>query len=374
MIPGPVEVAPQVLSEMASPMMAHYGEEWVEIYRETVELAKRVFQTKKGDLFLIPGSGSAGLDAALGSTLDKDKSLLVPINGWFGKRLRNIGQTHTSDVSTLKFDPGEAVDPNRLDDFLKNHREIDVVAVTHCETSNGIANPLKEIGEVCRDHSTLLVADAVSSLGGMDLKMDDWDVGICVTASQKAVAAPPGLALVGVGSKAWNFIDSADDCGWYLNLKTWRRYAKDWGDWHPYPITMAVNNVLALRRSLRDVLDEGLKERFRRHEKITRLLRTGLRNMRFDLFVEDHICSHTVTSVMSDSRISVDRLRDYLEKECAIKIAGGLGEVEGEIFRIGHMGPSANWDSVLPLLYGIETALREVGVSIPKGQFLRENA
>ena len=371
MIPGPVEVDREVLAEMGSPVVAHYGDEWTKIYNETVDLARQVFQTDNEQLFLIPGSGSAGLDAALGSTVQGNRRILVPINGWFGNRIRNIASTHSEKVDTLNFELGKPVNTDEVDDYLEDNPEVEVLAMTHCETSTGVENSVEEIGEVCSGHDVLFLVDAVSSLGATQLKTDEWNVDICVTASQKGLEAPPGLALVSVSQNAWELIDNTPDPGWYLNLKTWKKFALDWSDWHPFPVTMAVNNVLALRKSLSRILGEGLKARFRRHKELTGFLRKSLRNMNLEPFVEDRYASSTVTSVKVGPELDVDELKKHLEKKFSIKIAGSLGELKGKLFRIGHMGPGASYDSLLPLLYGIESYLRHAGREIPEGQFLR---
>lgn len=370
MIPGPVEVDHEVLAEMGSPVVAHYGEEWTQTYNNTVELARKVFQTENQHLFLIPGSGSAGLDAALGSIIQGGRKLLIPINGWFGNRLCSIGSTHSENVETIDFDLGKPVDPGQVDDYLGKNPDIEALAVTHCETSTGVENPVKKLGQVTSRHNTLLIVDAVSSLGASQLKTDEWGVDVCISASQKGLEAPPGLALVSVSQKAWDLIEDTPDPGWYLNLKTWRRFACDWSDWHPFPVTMAVNNVLALRKSLKKILEEGLTQRFQRHRELTAFLRSSLRSLGFSLFAEDEFASSTVTSVEIGPRLEVEDLKEYLEEEYSIKIAGSLGEMEGELFRIGHMGPGASYNLLLTILFGIEGYLRESGSDIPQGQFL----
>lgn len=374
MIPGPVEVSENSLTAMGSQVVAHYGEEWTRIYNETVELTRQVFQTENEHLFLIPGSGSAGLDAALGSTVEGNRPTLIPINGWFGERLYSVALTHSTEVKTLNFDPGKRIDVNKVNDYLGNNKEVKVLAATQCETSTGVKNPIKDLGKVCNDHDVFLIVDAVSSLGGTQLKTDDWNVDICVSASQKGLEAPPGIAPVSVSLRAWDLIDNTPDPGWYLNLKTWRKYATEWSDWHPFPVTMAVNNVLALRESLESILDEGLEARFARHREIADFLRNSFRNLGFELLVEEDYYSTMVTAVLRDSRFTVDDLKNYLEKERSIKIAGSLGDLEGKVFRIGHMGPTATYDAVLPLMYGIEEFLRKNGEDIEHGAFFGKGA
>lgn len=372
MIPGPVKVDQEVLSEMGSPLVAHYGREWTEFYNETIRLMKKVFQTSEGDVFLIPGSGSAGLDAAIGSVLSNRRKALVLINGFFGRRLLHIAKAYTNKIETIDFELGKPVVPARVEKVLANNEDIEAVLAVHCETSTGVVNPIKEIGKICRKFGVLLIVDAISSLAGMDLKTDKWDIGICVSASQKCLAAPPGISPVAVKQRAWDLIEEFDSPGWYLNLRTWKEFSIKWAEWHPFPVTMPVNNILALRRSLEKILEEGLENRFQRHERVSSFLRQGLQNIDFELFPEVGYYSSTVTSVKADPRISVGQLLEFLKENFEIKIAGSPGELKGKIFRIGHMGPGATLDSVIPLLFAIEEALRDAGVRVEVGQSLQD--
>jgi alanine-glyoxylate transaminase/serine-glyoxylate transaminase/serine-pyruvate transaminase len=245
MIPGPVELAPEVLALMAEPMVAHYGEEWTAFYKETIALLKRVFQTE-GGVFLLPGSGSAGLDAAFGSTVFPDGKVLIPQNGFFGERLEEIVRTYTPNVQALRFSLGQPIELKAVETVLqKEHFE--VVAAVHCETSTGVLNPIRELSKLCQHYGALFIVDAISSLAIESLKMDAWGIDLCVSASQKGLEAPPGLGLVAVGTKGWERVEQVNSPGWYLNLKTWKDYEEKWGDWHPHPVTQAVNNIKALR-------------------------------------------------------------------------------------------------------------------------------
>ncbi|MEM2001542.1 MAG: alanine--glyoxylate aminotransferase family protein [Candidatus Methanomethylicaceae archaeon] len=358
LIPGPVEVAPEVLDEMAQPMVAHYGPEWTAYYKEIVELLRRVFRTK-GDIFIIPGSGSAGLDAALGSSIAPTDKVLILSNGFFGQRLLEIAQSHATNIEVLSAPLGQALDPVVVKKKLATGH-FEVVAVVHCETSTGVLNPLQEIAAVCREHRALLIADTISSLGIEPVCMDDWGIGICVSASQKGLEAPPGLALVAVGEEAWRWIERGNKPGWYLNLKVWREYTQKWGDWHPHPITQPVNNIRALRKSVERVLKEGLENRFNRHKEVTTYLRQGLRKLGLTPFVADEIASHGVTSVVGPEG-RVEELLVYLREQHGMLLAGTLGELRGKVFRIGHMGPTANLDLVRELLETCAQYLERVG-------------
>jgi len=356
MIPGPVEVAPEVLAEMAEPLVAHYGEEWTAFYKETLGLLQKVLRTE-GDVFLLVGSGSAGLDAALGSTVAPDGRVLIPQNGFFGERLEEIARTYTPNVSTLKFPLGQTYDLERIEEVLRRG-EFDVVAAVHCETSTGVLNPIQELAELCSHYGVLFIVDAISSLAIEPLEMDAWGIGICVSASQKGLESPPGLALVAVAPQAWELIERKSRPGWYLNLKVWQEYTEKWGDWHPHPIAHAVNNVRALRVGVERILVEGLEARWERHLNAAGHLREGLRKLGLELFVPDEIASHGVTSVVAPSG-KASELLAYLREQHGLLLAGSLGELRGKVFRIGHMGPTATQETMDNVLHALSSALME---------------
>ena len=371
MIPGPIELDEEVRRELARPMMPHYGEEWLQIYHETLGLLQRVFQTDQ-DIFLIPGSGSAGLEAAIGSLVGDGGKALILSNGFFGERLAAIARAYTPNVQVISGELDRPIPPERLEEALRAPRaEIKMVAAVHCETSTGVLNPIRDYGKLCRRYGTTLVVDAISSLGGVELKFDEWGLGICVSATQKGLEASPGLAPLAISKAAWEGVARGSSPGWYLNLRTWREFAERWSGWHPYPVTLPVSLVFALRKSLERVLAEGLEERFARHAQVAALLRQGLENLGFELFVPEEYHSNTVTTALANSIITAEELIRFLKEERGILIGGGIDELRGKVFRIGHMGPQATPEMILPLLFGIEEALRAAGSPVEPGQSLR---
>lgn len=357
MIPGPIELAPEVLAAMAEPLVAHYGKEWTAFYKETTGLLQKIFRTA-GDIFLLPGSGSAGLDAALGSTLFPDGRVLIPQNGFFGERLEEITRSYTENVSTIKFPLGQAIDLEAVERTLQNGN-FDVVTCVHCETSTGVLNPIRELAGLCRSYGVLFIVDAVSSLAVEPLEMDAWGIDICLSASQKGLEAPPGLGVIAVGELAWNRINRVKSPGWYLNLRVWKEYREKWGDWHPHPVTQAVNNIKALRLGVERILKEGLDKRFERHHKIAQKLRQGLREIGFTAYVPDEIASNGVTSVLGPEG-KVNELLAYVRKQEGILLAGSLGALKGKVFRIGHMGPGASEEAVHAVLAALRKGVRVV--------------
>ena len=357
MIPGPIEIAPEVLSGMAKPLVAHYGEEWTDFYKETLGHLRKVFRTE-GDIFLFPGSGSAGLDMTLGSTLFPDGKVLIPRNGFFGERLEEIARTYTSNVRAIKFPTGQPIDLEVIEGFLqKEHFE--VVAAVHCETSTGVLNPIRELSKLCQHYGALFIVDAISSLAIEPLKMDAWGIDLCVSASQKGLESPPGLGLVAVGKAAWKWINQVESPGLYLNLKVWKEYEEKWGDWHPHPVTHAVNNVKALRVGVERILEEGLENRFQRHRETTAQLRQGLRDLGLEPYVPGEFAAHGVTSVVGPEG-KVEKLLACVRDQHGLLLAGSLGELKGKVFRIGHMGPGATSEAVEMVLSVLDKALAAV--------------
>lgn len=371
MIPGPVSVSNEVLAEMGSQVTAHYGKKWVKVHNETVSLAKRVFQTNN-DLFVIVGSGTTSLEAALGSVASDQYEAFVPINGGFARRLFELLSSHMGRVKSEEYDLDKPIPADELGKILGKNKDIKVVATVHCESHTGVINPIKEFGEICKDHDCILMVDAVSSLGGIEVKTDEWNIDLCVTASQKALEAPPGLSLVSVSPKAWKLVESNQDIhGWYLNLNVWKEYAEEWKDWHPFPTTMAVNNVLALRRSLKNILEEGLANRFERHKRVAKFFRKAMKNLGFEIFADDEYASNTVTSVKVGSKIDANELIDFLQQKHSIKIAGGVRDLKGKVFRVGHMGPGATYEAIIPVIFAIEDALNNAGQKVKIGESIK---
>ncbi|HED03257.1 MAG TPA: alanine--glyoxylate aminotransferase family protein [Candidatus Fraserbacteria bacterium] len=358
MIPGPLEAEPELLAPLSQPLRAHYGPEWVSEYREVLKLLKALFRSERAEIYPIVGPGSAALDAAIGSVSGDGSPILVLSNGFFGERLRQIAASYTREVSLITAEPGRPLEPERLEEELAHRPELKTVAVVQGETSTGVLNPLEEIGKICRDHQALLLVDTVASLGGVPLEFDAWGIGLCVSSTQKCLGLAPGLAPLAVSPEAWQRIESGQSPGWYLNLRTWKRFATEWGDSHPHPVTMPTGLMRALQLSLTGIFAEGLESCWERHRRMSALIRRGLRDLGFELLAADECALPTVTAVRVDRRISASELLSRLKREHNLLIGGGLGELAGKIVRIGHMGPTASPEQILPTLYALEQVLR----------------
>jgi alanine-glyoxylate transaminase/serine-glyoxylate transaminase/serine-pyruvate transaminase len=361
MIPGPVQVSDEVLAAMGSPVMAHYGPHWVQIYHDTQGKLKHVFRTQ-GDVYLMPGSGSAGLDAALGSLLEPGDACLVVVNGFFGDRLAKIARSRGAQVIEVQADWGQPVSPEAVRMALQQRSGFQALCAVHHETSTGVLNPIRELGELARAHGIPYLVDTISSLGAEELPMDEWGIDLCVSAPQKCLEAPPGLALVAVGTGGWQAIDRKQGAhsGWYLNLHTWRQYEQTWGDWHPYPVTLPTNLILALNVALNQLLEETLEGRIRRYAGVAKLVRRELEKRGFAMLVEQAWASSAVTAARPPAGVSSDELVAYLKEKHHIHIAGGIGELKGQIIRLGHMGGSATGKALMQLMAALDEFSGEV--------------
>jgi alanine-glyoxylate transaminase/serine-glyoxylate transaminase/serine-pyruvate transaminase len=367
-IPGPCDIDDDVLEVMGQPVRRSHGPEWLEDLNETTALLKGVFRTA-ADIFIVPGPGSAALDMALGSLAAAGDKAIVAHNGFFGDRLAFIAECGGIEVVRVAAPAGRPLDPADLAKALAVHPDARVVALVHHETTTTVLNPLRDMAALVREAGRILVVDAVSSLGGEDLPVDEWRVDVCVTASNKCLEAPPGLSLISVGPRAWDQIKARPrtNHGWYLDLKTWRWYAENWGSWHPAPVTMPTNLILALQTSLRKIAAVGLDAHIAKHRRACRAVRTGLRDFGFEMFVPDDFAAAVATGVLPRSGFSAGDLIQWLAAERGIYVGGGIGEMSGKIFRVGHLGKAVTKEYLLEFFSAVEEFLKGKGIAVREG-------
>jgi alanine-glyoxylate transaminase/serine-glyoxylate transaminase/serine-pyruvate transaminase len=369
--PGPGDVDEDVLASLATPVIRHYGPEWMEIYHETQGLLKQVFKTKN-DIFFVPGAASALMDMAIGSLLATGDKIIVGENGFFGERLAQIAQGYGLQTITLSAPLGEPLDPQGLQTLMKKHPDAKAVALVHHETGTTVMNPLRELALAASQVGKAVLVDAVSSLGGADVRVDEWGIDVCVTTPNKCLEALPGIGFISVSPRAWQLVDSLPqpNHGWYLNLKTWREYAIEWGSWHPTPVTLPTNIILALRTSLRKIVSMGLEAHFEKYSRASLAVRQGLRNIGYEMFVDDNYASPIVTGVCRRPEFEVAEMSKWLVEQHSIAIGGGLGELSGKMSRVGHLGKAATREYLVDFLFAMEEFLRQKGISVPQGASL----
>jgi alanine-glyoxylate transaminase/serine-glyoxylate transaminase/serine-pyruvate transaminase len=320
---------------------------------------------------MIPGSGTTGLDAAVGSLLARGDKVLVLTNGAFGERLKAVAKSYQLDVHPLT---SSSLQPTPLDQVEEKLAEggFQAVLMIHHETSSGVLNPLKAVGALCRRFDVPFVVDAVSSLGIAELNTHEWGVDLCVSASQKGLEAPPGLALVAISERAWRIMREKAPLGhgFFLDLLTWRKFIENWGDWHPSVVTMPTSVILALRASLKKLKQEGLEQRIARYRHVAQVVRTGLAAMGFELLVKDEWAATGITAIKPPAGIDPGDVQAHLLEQHNIAIARGGGEWSEVALRIGHMGSGMEPDHLIPLLMGLEETLCSLGHPVKRGSSL----
>ncbi len=369
--PGPGDVDDEVLASLATPVVRHYGPEWMEVYDETQALLKGVFKTGN-EIFFVPGPASALMDMALGSLLSSGEKLIVGVNGFFGERLLHIAEGYGLEAIPLQAPLGQPLSPDELRRLLARHPEARVVAFVHHETGTTVLNPLRELANLAREAGRVVVVDAVSSLGGVDVRTDEWGIDVCVTTPNKCLEAVPGIGFITVSPYAWEQVERNPQRkhGWYLNLSTWRQYAREWAGWHPTPVTLPTNVILAARTSLRRITEQGLEAQFEKYRRASQAVRTGLRQLGFEMYVEDEYASPIVTGVSRRGEFELSEMIQWLVRERHIAVGGGLGELSGKIFRVGHLGKASTREYLVDYLYAMEEYLRSLGMDIPVGASL----
>ena len=293
LIPGPVPLHPRVQEEFAKPALPHYGDAWVKAYAEVLDLMRYVWEAPQGRVFPLAGPGHAGLEVLAFTFLRPRDRVVVLDNGFFGERVADVLKTHHLKVDVVRSEWGTGFDVAALKKALAKPAK--AVALIHNETSTGVTNPLEEVVEVAHAKDACVLVDAVSSFGGIPIRAGELEIDAAFSASQKCLAAPAGISPILVAPSLWEATSPKDIDGWYLNLYTWDRYQREWGDWHPTPTTISSNLFYAVHRALQLVKEEGLETRFRRHARAASRLRAGLVDLGFEPLAAPDLLSNTVT-------------------------------------------------------------------------------
>ncbi len=351
-LPGPTECDPEILNELNKPNIPHYGDLWLEYYLSTLHKLQQVYQTKN-KVFIFPSSGSGAVETAF-ANLSGKKGLILE-NGTFGNRLTAIASHYLNKYSVITKNPGEPFKTQEIKKIVQREKP-DLLAMVHGETSTGMLNPLEDIANVCQENKILFIVDAISTLGGAKLSVDKLKIDFCLSASQKALGSIPGLSTISVSPQGWKNISSEEKIPcWYFNLKTWQRYAEDWKDWHPFPITLPVHLFFALNKSLDFILEEGLEQRWLRHKNISKILHSALEEIGVSLLIKNkNYRLPTATSALLPNSLSSIELQNFLKNKYKILIAGGVGPLHEKVFRIGHMAYSAQEHFINRIMVGIK--------------------
>jgi aspartate aminotransferase-like enzyme len=364
LIPGPTPVPQDVLLEMAREMINHRGSEFANLLKTNTDLLKKVFKTEN-DVLILTASGTGGMEAAVANFFSQGDEVLVGVCGVFGERFAKICKAYGLNVKTIVTEPGKGIEPEVLEKALKENPNVKAVFLTHNETSTGVTNNLKELAPIVKENpERLLIVDAVSSLGAIDLPTDELKIDVVVTASQKALETPPGLAMVSVSELAWKFNEKANLPRFYFDL----RQAKKFLDEGATPFTPAVSIFFALKKSLENILNRGLENNFKRHNLLGKAVREAIKAIGVTkLLADERWASDTVTPIIPPDNVNPDDLRKYIRSKFGVVLAGGQGNLKGKIFRIGHVGYVEPTD-ILVALSAVEISLENVGYKGIKGK------
>lgn len=367
--PGPSTVHPRVLQAMALPVIGHLDPAFFQVMDDVCDMLREVYGTANFMTLPLSSTGTGAMEAACANVLEPGDTMVVCRNGFFGNRLADIAQRCGAETYVVDTPWGQPVDVQALADELKRHPNVKAVGVVHGETSTGVLTPLKEIVRLAHQHDALVIVDAVTSLGGHQVRMDEWDLDVCYSGSQKCLGAPPGLAPISLGKRAMEVVNTrrSNVQSFYFNLKDLESY---WSQRRAYHHTSPISMTYALREALRMFMEEGPENRIRRHARVAAGLRAGLEALGVGLLADPDHRLNPLTAALIPEGIDDAQVRRRLLDDYNIEIGGGLGELRGKVWRIGLMGESARESNVFALLSALEMILSNLGYEVAYGASL----
>jgi len=345
--PGPSNVHPRVLEAMSRPTIGHLDPEFIQLMDEIKELLKYAFQTKNEVTFAVSGPGSVGMETCLVNLVEPGSKVLVCINGVFGGRMKSIVERCGSEPIVIEMPWGKAIDPQLFEDTLKYNNGISVCAFVHAETSTGAKSDIKTLTKIAHQYNCLVIADTVTSVGGIPVLIDEWKIDAAYSGSQKCLSCPPGLSPVTFNEKAIEFIKNRKTTvqSWFMDLNLILGY---WGEntKRAYHHTAPINSLYALHESLLILKEEGIENSWKRHQTNGEKLVEKLAQIGLEPFVKEKDRLPQLTSVSIPQGIDEAKVRTTLLNDFNIEIGAGLGELAGKVWRIGLMGYSSNDENI----------------------------
>jgi aspartate aminotransferase-like enzyme len=354
LIPGPTTLSSRVRQAMARPQQSHVSQEFYNSFKESLELARYVFGNSTGLQFIFSGSGTIGMESSVVSLLEPGDKVLVVETGYFGHRFSMLAEIHGCKVESLVTKLGRKVDPKIVEEKLKQGG-YKALLFTHVDTSNSVMNDIVALSKVAKENGVLSICDSVSGLGGAPLIFDSLGADVVITGSQKAIAGPPGATLIALSKHAFEIMESRKTPiqSYYMNLMRWKPVMED-----PkiYLTTPSVQVILGLREALLQIKEEGIENRWKRHEKFAEAIRVGLESIGLLPVPDRESRSPTVTAFYAPER-RASEIQEKLRTEFGIHISKGFGEYRDSMLRIGHFG-NISASEVLALLGSLEIVVR----------------
>jgi aspartate aminotransferase-like enzyme len=363
MIPGPTNVDPSVLRALSKPTLSHTSPEFVKTFKESLNDLKKLFMTDN-EVFTISGSGTLALEMAVANAVEPGDKILNAVTGFFGQHFVKISKAHGAVSEVLEVPWGKSIRPEDIRDMLKKD-DYKAVTVTHVETSTGVANPIKEIGETVKEYSdAFYIVDTVCSLGGMEVRVDDWNIDICASGSQKCVGLPPGLGVLSVSNDVLKSLEARTTpvSFWYGDFRNWLPVMRDPSVYYATP---PVNMIYALHQALKIILSEGLEQRFRRHHVLAEAFRAAMDALNLKLVADRTCAADTLTAAYYPDNIGDAKFRSEMKKR-GIVVASTLGPLKGKGFRVGHMG-NVSQNDIMSMISAIEAALKSMRYDFSQG-------
>ena len=355
--PGPSNAHPRVLAALSLRQVGHLDPRFLELMDEIQTLLRYAWQTDNPLTIAVSGTGSAAMETTLANTVEPGDVVLVGVKGYFGHRLVDMAGRYGADVRKLTKPWGQVFSLDELRESLETHRPA-ILALVHAETSTGARQPLEGVGELCREFNCLLLVDSVTSLGGVPLFLDRWGIDLAYSCSQKGLGCPPGIAPFTISPRAAEKLQRRQTsvANWYLDMLLLSKY---WGSERIYHHTAPINMNYALREALRLVAEEGLAERWQRHQENAELLWEGLAALGLVCHVEKEFRLPTLTTVRIPEGVDGKAVVRKLLTDYNIEIGGGLGELAGQVWRIGLMGFNSRRENVVLLLDALKRVLAD---------------
>ena len=363
--PGPSDIHPRVLEAIGKDTVGHLDPFYLETMNEMQNMLRALMKTENPLTFAVSATGSAGMETAIVNSVEPGDNMLVCINGVFGNRMTDVAERAGANVSNIEKPWGEVFS---VDDIVQGIEQSNpaVVGIVMAETSTGAFQPIEEIAQAVRDAGALLLVDAVTSLGGMNVEVDNWGIDILYSGSQKCLSCPPGLAPVSFGPRAVEKLNNRKEKvrSWYLDATMLASY---WGEERVYHHTAPINMTYALYEALRVIHEEGLENCFKRHLDTHRALKAGLETLRIEYNADPNHQLPMLNAVKIPDGIDDGAVRSSLLNEFGIEIGGGLGAFKGKVWRIGLMGYAAREKNVVLFLSALEELLKRQGYQLEPG-------
>ncbi len=371
MLPGPTNVPNRVINAMLTPMINHRSDDFRKLYKDIVNKTQTVFETEN-DIVVLTTSGTGAVETSVLNLIKKDDAVIIPVNGEFSTRLADLIDNYGGKTIRINSPYGQNPPIEKIEEAFEKNSNIKALYVVYNETSTGTTlRNLSKLGDLCKAHGAFFVVDAVSILGGDELPVDKWNVDVCFTATQKALAAPPGIAPISVSKEAKKYMIENPPPSQYLNLK---RYFKYYNDSFETPFTPAVSLFYAYQEALNIIIEEGMQNRISRHRKCANAFYSGLEALGFTPFADADSRSNVVIAVNYLSGIDDKKFRELLSTKFKVLLAGGFGELKGKVFRVGCMGEVSSYH-VMRTLSAISSSMSILGVQpIKDGLSVANNA